>query len=521
MWFTTGVVLMYVPFPKLTDAERHQGQGPLQVTVRKVALTPAMAERLERAQHVRLHMQAGQPVLRVQGRRGGQSPLAPSSDADRQVEVFTWPGMQRVNVADADAAIRIAQHFLAQRNGLPLDDVQRIAARRVELAVHDQWSVISNLDPVRPLHRIAFDDADGTELYVSAVTGSVELDTTRLERGWNWVGAVVHWVYPTVLRKDARLWRDVVTWLSLAGVLSVLAGIALGLWRWLAPRSGRDVQIGRHLPPAGHPVRRAGFSFYKPGMWRWHHILGLSVSVPLALWIASGFFSMNPWGVFSSRAMPAVWDHALAGSLPSLGGTLEIPPLTQLETGKQLRVYGLDLVRSQGRIRWLAQTSAGRHLLEVNGTLVPAPDARQLAAHFSQAAGAPLLSQTLLTRHDTYWPSRRQNDLPVWRLEFSDAATSWLHVSASTGQVLERLDASARAQRWVYNIFHSWDTEWLWHNRWARDPLMILASVMGLAMSVTGIVLSWRRLKTQAHTSGRTFPSDGHLRTSAAHGPTK
>lgn len=513
MWFTTGVVLMYVPFPKLTDAERYQGQGPLRVTTRKVALTPGMAERLERAQHVRLHMQAGQPVLRVQGRQGGESPLAPSSGADRQVEVFTWPGMQRVDLADAGAAIRTAQHFLAQRHGLGLDDAQRIEARRVELAMHDQWSVISNLNPVRPLHRIAFDDADGTELYVSAVTGAVELDTARVERGWNWIGAVLHWIYPTVLRRDARLWRDVVTWLSLAGVLSVLAGIALGLWRWLTPRTGRDVQTSRHLPPAGRLVRRAGFSFYKPGMWRWHHILGLSVSVPLALWIASGLFSMNPWGVFSSRAVPAVWEHALAGPLPSLGGTLEIPPLTRLETGKQLRVYGLDLVRSQGRIRWLAQTSAGRHLLEVDGTLVPEPDARQLAANFSQAVGAPLLSQTLLTHHDTYWPSRRQGDLPVWRLEFADAASSWLHVSPGTGQVLERLDASTRAQRWVYNIFHSWDTEWLWNNRWARDPLMILASALGLAMSVTGIVLSWRRLKTQAQTARSTFPSGGHSRT--------
>ena len=43
--------------------------------------------------------------------------------------------------------------------------------------------------------------------------------TTRFERGWNWVGAVVHWMYPTVLRKNPWAWDHTVWWLALGGIV--------------------------------------------------------------------------------------------------------------------------------------------------------------------------------------------------------------------------------------------------------------------------------------------------------------
>ena len=84
---------------------------------------------------------------------------------------------------------------------------------------HDQWTVANGFDGHRPLYRMVLDDAAATQLYVSGVTGEVVLDTTRFERGWNWAGSVVHWIYPTVLRKHWSAWDSAVWWLSLAAMI--------------------------------------------------------------------------------------------------------------------------------------------------------------------------------------------------------------------------------------------------------------------------------------------------------------
>jgi hypothetical protein len=40
-------------------------------------------------------------------------------------------------------------------------------------------------------------------IYVSQSSGEVAQMTNRAKRAWNWVGAVPHWLYPTILRKNA------------------------------------------------------------------------------------------------------------------------------------------------------------------------------------------------------------------------------------------------------------------------------------------------------------------------------
>jgi hypothetical protein len=44
----------------------------------------------------------------------------------------------------------------------------------------------------------------------------VLVDTTRFERGWNWIGTVLHWIYFTPLRSggDSDTWRWIVMGLS-------------------------------------------------------------------------------------------------------------------------------------------------------------------------------------------------------------------------------------------------------------------------------------------------------------------
>src|SRR5262249_44729368 len=82
--------------------------------------------------------------------------------------------------------------------------------RLIYTITRDQWSVTARYDPFRPLFLVSLGDQGTTELYVSAKTGELVLDTTRWERVWNWLGSIPHWIYPTILRQDGAAWRQVV-----------------------------------------------------------------------------------------------------------------------------------------------------------------------------------------------------------------------------------------------------------------------------------------------------------------------
>ncbi|WP_419952121.1 hypothetical protein [Methylobacterium sp.] len=140
----------------------------------------------------------------------------------------------------------------------------------------DQWSVTARYNSLRPFFLLALGDPAGTRLYVSSRTGEIALDTSRHERVWNWLGAIPHWIYPTPLRAQADLWRDIVLWVSGIAILSALSGLWIGLLR-LRPR--------RYASGAMTPYR---------GWAAWHHLSCLVGGVTLLTFIVSGWLSMNP-----------------------------------------------------------------------------------------------------------------------------------------------------------------------------------------------------------------------------------
>ncbi|WP_195846327.1 PepSY domain-containing protein, partial [Bordetella pertussis] len=158
----------------------------------------------------------------------------------------------------------------------------RHAAREGGLVSEDAHTHTRTLDEHRPLYVFEMDDPARTRLYVSSSTGEVVRDAPRLERGWNYVGAWLHWLYP--LR--GAYWHDIVVWLSVLGVALTVSGTVVGLWRW---RFARPYASGSRSP-------------YRERFMRWHHIAGLLFAATTLTWIFSGLMSMNPWQVFGTRA---------------------------------------------------------------------------------------------------------------------------------------------------------------------------------------------------------------------------
>jgi hypothetical protein len=445
MWFATGIVMHFVPFPSLTEAERFSGLTPMESTKAIMPVADAVAASgITDATRVRLIQRSDGPVYVVSSSTRVRAVHA-SDGADASVE---FP----------EVALAIARDHARNRG---------LASTHAEIVAHadyDQWSVPNGFDRHRPLFRVALGDEAGTEIYISSRTGEIVLDTTRSERGWNWVGSVVHWIYPTILRSNWALWDQVVSNLSLVALIAALLGAVLGLVR---------VRIrGRRM---SSPYR---------GWHAWHHILGLISTAFVLTWIFSGWLSMDHGRLFSrGQLTPA--EAAVTSAPPDWKS---VPPADRRpQAAREVEWFGFN-----GELYRRERIALDKQLLvrpngEEQGALT-AQEAGGLVAQLAAGCSTPLA----LADNDDYPAQSVVAGSPVYRVRCGEL---WFDMDSADGNVLQRLDASRRAYRWFYTALHTLDFPILMAHPLVRDDLVVGLCVLGLVFSITGIVIGWRRLR--------------------------
>jgi uncharacterized iron-regulated membrane protein len=476
LWFFSGVVMMYVGYPKLTPLERLRHLPAL--ALEDCCVSPSAALSAIGVQgapdEMRLAMVAGAPRYLI--RKGREQWFA----------VDARNGTAIASVGPEDA-LRAAREFAGEHR------VTLIGSLR-----EDAWTHSRALDTHRPLYRIAVPDVAGTEVYVSSRTGEVVRDSTTTERGWNWVGAWLHWLY--MFRGNAfdAAWTDIVVYSSLAATLMAMLGTCIGILRWRV----RDVyrKGGSHIP-------------YREPWMRWHHILGLVFSVATILWIFSGLMSMNPWRVFTP-------SHAHHDSAAFAGGTLDPTAFSVSAQAAIARaIHDLGAVKElqwhwfDGKPWFIARDAFGRTLL-LSGSGATASltmfDFNALAAAAAKAMPAAAVKKvSVLREYDNWYIDRAphtmlghiEKRLPMLRVEFNDDANTWLQVDPYTGAIHNRIDNHARWKRWLFAAFHSWDLRGLVDRRPFWDVLMVGFSLGGFALCLTSIVIGWRRLRRKVRAS--------------------
>ena len=463
LWCLSGFVMLYVDYPRLLPAEQLRGLPSLTApfgTLPAASDMPLASARIE--------MAAGRPVLR----------LVPERAEGRAI-----------------SQVRAAPLNLDLSTGKPLappvrDDLNRIAAefgRRSAIAgpvaavtpiTVDQWTVQA-FRANRPVIRVDYADAAGSTIYIAGLTGEVVQQTTRFERFWGWLGAVPHWLYPTVLRQNPAAWKQVVVWTSLTGCFLTVTGLWVGVARL---RRGRDGALGS-------PYR---------GLWWWHHMTGLVFGLVTLTWVASGMFSMNPWGVFDSEAGQAERQR-LAGPMRwadlrrALTQVRDLPPGT----------VRLESAPLGGRTALVATSRDGRGVrLDEAGrraALTRADVARALGN------GPPLASLTLLREGDSYYYTHKVPvRLPVWRAVLADAPATRLYIDATSGALLRTVDGAARAERWLWNAPHSFDLPGL-NQRTLRSLVLVPLLAFVTLVCGTGAWMGWRKLARDVRRSRRRF----------------
>jgi hypothetical protein len=459
MWFATGSVLSFVPFPSLSRDERIAHGERLDTSLVQVgadtALSKAGSGFIENARLISVQGQPryvlslrGQPALSVSAETGQVLPLLSGSEARA-----------------------IAMEFSGLEVGTPEGPFD-----------YDQWIVHNVYDGYRPYYKLSARDAAGTELYVSARTGEVLQKTRRVERAWNYIGAVAHWINPTFLRKNYSVWREAIWILSLSGVVFASAGIFLGLLRY--------VNLKRQ--------RRSGLSPFR-GLLRWHHSIGLFAGVLVLSWILTGWLGLDGI-VFFSNDQPSVEQlQRMRGiSLPEAAGAFPLSLLAPLGAARQIEFTAVaarplllvhDQAGASSRVVW---SDPGIGSLRTDAVISDA-----LLTSAVRRAWLPL--NVLRVEHidsgDAY--SLRVRPFPpnTRRLVLDDTTETWVHMDAASGEVISIMDTSRRVHRWLVDGPHTFDFPLLnnagplWH------VLLLIGTTAGFLFSCTGLVLAFRRLR--------------------------
>jgi hypothetical protein len=209
VWFASGIVMMYVPYPELTDRDRLSSLAPIPWEACCLLYSQKFADD-DPIRAVQIQTLADEPVLRVrpEGRPGRLSSLGLSGPG------FALSENRALAIA-LDAAQRIIGH-----------ETRPVLSEIIET---DQWTVGDAGQGNRPLYHFAFDDPNSTHFYVSGTTGEIVLWTTATQRFWNWLGAIPHWLYFTELRSNGPLWAQIVIWTSILGGFLTVIGLILGI----------------------------------------------------------------------------------------------------------------------------------------------------------------------------------------------------------------------------------------------------------------------------------------------------
>lgn len=461
LWCVSGFVMMYQAMPELSNQQRLDGLQPLVLTTccELGSLAPHDDTPLG---NFRIEMLLGEPVLRF---ASGQDTHVVSLASGQAVAELTPAQVLSV------AALYGSGNHIA---GAP------VANGTITM---DQWTVQSARRN-QPAWHIAFDDAAGTEIYINGRTGEVFQQTNRRERVLAWLGAIPHWLYPTVLRQNGALWTDVVVWTSILGTFLAGTGLYVGISRLRRQRDSNQLQ-----------------SPYK-GWWYWHHISGLIFGVLVLTWVFSGLMTMNPWGALSGAGggnyRPQVTGSAPWSQLKQFltaveSGTAQLPDSDNL-------VQITPAVFDQ-QLYPMAHTRQGEQLrLDNRGqpTRLQTADIERVVARLE----TPVREAGLMHREDSYYYGHKRDvALPVYRVIMDDAEQTRIYINTETGAV-RSLGSTGRWSRWLRTGLHDLDFPVL-RLRPIWDIVVILLLIGVTMVCATGTWMALRRIRRDIRSARR------------------
>ena len=453
MWFLSGFVMIYHPFPGASTDERLSKYD---------YLTPPAAElqtvwdSLGRVYSLSSYMD--EPVFRAQKGTFDAASLTPH-------QAPTIDG----------------KHIRAVANQWCKADILKIDT----LTDIDQWIPTEGYLAQMPIYKFHFADKAKHQLYIDSKRGDVIQFTNCDNRFWAWLGAIPHWVYFTQLRRHSKVWFESVYWSSGIGSVMIIAGMYWGI---------RNARL--------FWKRKRSISPYKKRWIRWHHLFGLLFGIFIFTFAFSGMMSM---------ANTSKWFKMTETDTKATRAIIKAP------TAKDFKLdYRKVIAAHPNKIRQMTWRNFANHTFyhltcdgetlyidaSTNDKVEPLNISEaEITALIRSVHGTDAkLTTEWLQQYDTYYVKDHGDKvplgLPVYKISVDNNENSCYYINPTTGH-FRHINDAARYRHWLYPGLHTLRFGFLVNRPWLWTVVMWTTLLGGTVVSITGLYLSVRYLKRQ------------------------
>ena len=440
MWFITGIVLIYHPYPKVSEKLLYDKKETLPSSLPD--LSSVLSKMDDKVKSLSLKQFQGQTLF----------------STDKAPDI-TYSVVERV-----------AKHWI----DAPIERVDTLKER-------EQWVLFTKYDKELPIYKFYFDDAQKHELFISGRTAEVLQMTTSRQRLWAWLGAIPHKFYIPCIRRDVDVWQNMVAIVSGICLIAALTGWLLGILLWIKHYQKKHVWQNP----------------YKKRWYRWHFSYGLIFGVFLIGWALSGIFAMQR---VPQWIVPMEGDYSFKTSRLWGRGLLPIETY-QLDYRKLKDVYPelkeVEWCRYADIPTYRVVVGDEEFLIDASGNDVrplQIPE-KTIVNGLKKIHGEEVnMKVSVLEEFDNYYLSRRVSlDLPVYKVEVDDANGSLYYVNPSTGYV-RYLNNNKIVRKWLFNGIHYLDIDWLVARPWLWYICIWVLCIGCGIVCITGLVLGYRVL---------------------------
>ena len=470
-WFVSGFAMMYYPWPASTESARLGFDAPFDVPPSVIGVRRASSVAMQAVPKSSMLTRAR---LTAVGPRLVYAFSRERAADEEQAALVDAASGELISPLDSSAAVAIARTVVSA------------PARVIDVSLEprgDHYLMSGEYRRDFPDWVVRFDDPRSTAVYVSKASGHITGVVTRRTRVTTWLGVVPHWLYFQWLyeRPDAWLWLNLI--LPGVAAIAACAGLILGVTQ-LFTRGGRDKR------------RRA--SPYR-GVSRWHHLIGATSGIVVLTWTFSGVLT-----VLGPDNVPRPGQLALArgGAMPWTDFSLtEADALAALRRiDRTARPRAIDALAVAGQPGYVFHLTSGDEVWvnAVTGLVRSQLDSAAIVDVSRRVLPHARIARfALLSSYDAYYYARphREMHLPVWRVQFDDAAHSMLYLDAVSGAPTGFVDDEFRRWRWMRDGLHSIDFPGINGRHPLWDVVVLVLLLGGTLSAATGVWLAWCRVR--------------------------
>lgn len=414
MWFITGIILIYHPYPKLDESLANAHKEVLPSSLPELSWIQEKSD--GELQGVKISQFQGQTLIetKVKGKK----------------QKFTTDSLQGVKSVGFSTIENIAKVWC----NYPMTKVDTLHKR-------EQWVLYTKYDKELPIYKFHFEDDSKTQLFISSKSAQVLQITTSKDRFWSYIGAIPHKLYFPFIRRNTEGWMTTVVVAGSICFAAALTGFLYGLYLFIRRKKVKG-------------------SFGNPFKTRWqriHFSFGLVFGIFTVAWGISGIFSMArvPQWIIKTEAPFTFEKSRLWGKNLLPTDCYKLNFNTVKEAYPQLKE--ISLARFAEVPAYIIIEGSNKRYLDASTEEVKILDIPQFVIEkgFEKMYGSDVpVKVSLLDEYDNYYVNLHNTyTLPVYKVEVDNNDRELYYIRPSDGYI-KYLNKNKKADKWLFSAIH-------------------------------------------------------------------